>query len=1065
VEFRILGTIELEVNGIPRDLGSVKERCVLAILLLELGRPVTKERIIGRLWGQDPPDTAISSLYTYVSRLRSYLRNATDQQVRIRCRSGSYTLEADAEVVDLYRFRKLRDGARELEGIDDQRAESLLRDAAALWRGPPLTGLNGVWATGTRVALEEERFTAVRRRIMLDLRLGRHTDLVPEISALVALHPLDQELIGYLMLALYRCGRQAEALEAFRDFRSRHIDEIGTEPGPELNELHQRVLSDDRRLSLESRAQLQSGRPPNSLPRDNPDFTGRAMELDGLFEVIHSGFGQTTVGVVAISGMPGAGKSALAIHVAHLLADSYPIQMYLDLHAHDPIEDPVDPASALGTLLRSLGVETDKMPADVGERAALWRTWLAGKRALIVLDDADNPDQIRPLLPGTPGCLVIITSRRRAIELPGVFWLPLKIMRPDEGAALFTRIAGESRADDLSAVATVVRMCGCLPLFIQVAASRLRNHPSWNVADLVAHLAHALSYLGQSGPLEPEIARSLELSYRYLTSRQQRMFRQLALNPGADFSVHAAAALVGDEHVEDDLYVMLDHHLLEEQIPDRFSFHNVIREYAAYLSTICDTPSERKEAVHRILDYFLFITDKADRIAHPYHRRLDVEVTYQLASVPRLDSLQAATGLMDAERANIIRIVRHIEVAEWPAHAALIPHAVARFLDSWGLWDDAVVANRRAVEAWQAMGDRSGEAMALTELCCILGRMGKHAEALECSDRALALYRGKNDLAGEADALDYTGLILWQSSRYLDALSCHDEAHRIRHTLDDQHGEADALSHGAISLRHIGRYHDSLDRLNQALEIYRKFDDRQGEYMSLNNIAAIQKDLGMLDDALMNFQQALAICRETGHRQRVAILLHNIGTLRQRAGNYDSSIRYLREALITYREIGDRRCESDALNNLGVSFRFQGHFDQAIESHEKALIIAHELDDSYQEARSHCHMGDVHLAMSNHDSALHDYRAALELSSRIGDAYHEGLARDGLGSVLIQTAGTADARGQWQEALSLFERIGVPEAEAVRTRLRTLCLGRHAVAFSDGERSGEAAWCAGRLYV
>jgi DNA-binding SARP family transcriptional activator len=774
VEFRILGTIELEVNGIPHNLGSVKERCVLAILLLELGRPVTMENIIGRLWAQDPPDTAIPSLYTYVSRLRSYLRNATDDHVRIRGRSGSYTLEADQEAVDLYRFRKLRDWARELEGIDDQRAASLLRDAVALWRGPPMAGLNGVWAAGTRAALEEERFTAVRRRIMVDLRLGRHTDLVPEISALVALHPLDQELIGYLMLALYRCGRQAEALEAFRDFRTRQIEEIGTEPGPELSELHQRMLNDDERLTIESRTQIQSGIPPNSLPRDNPDFTGRAIEIDRIFDKINSGFGQATVGVVAISGMPGVGKSALAVHIAHMLGNSHPIQIYLDLHAHDPIEEPVDPASALGTMLRSLGVDSAEIPAGVGERAALWRTRLAGKRALIVLDDADDPDQIRPLLPGTPGCLVLITSRRRAIELPGVFWLALKTMRPDEGAALFTRIAGDLRADDPSAVAAVVRMCGCLPLFIQVAASRLRNHPAWNVADLVAHLAHTLSYLGQSGPLEPEIARSLELSYRYLTNRQQKMFRQLALNPGADFSAHAAAALVGNENVENDLYVMLDHHLLEEQVPDRFSFHNVIREYAGHLSMICDTPSQRKEAVHRILDYYLFIADKADRIAHPHHRRLDVDITYHPASVPRIDTPQAATGLMEAERTNLVHIVRHIEVAEWSAHAALIPHAVVRFLDGWGLWDDAAVANRRAVEAWQVIGDRNGEAMALTELCLILGRMGRHAEALESSNKALTLYRGQKDLAGEADALDYTGLILWQSSRYLEALSCHD---------------------------------------------------------------------------------------------------------------------------------------------------------------------------------------------------------------------------------------------------------------------------------------------------
>lgn len=1032
MEFRILGPIELEVNGTFRDLGSAKERCVLAILLWELGRPVANETLINRVWGSDRPDRALPSLYSYVSRLRANLKSAVGDRTRVvRWQSGSYTLQTDPETVDLHRFRKMRDLARGLEGNDDEGAASLLREAANLWRGTPLAGLHGGWAAGARATLEEERFTAIIRRIQIELRLGLHTDLVPELSGLVAQHPLNQELAGHLMVTLYRCGRQAEALEAFRSLRHRLIEETGTEPASNLIELHQRMLKGNLPFTEERRTHhFRAIAAPNTLPRDNPDFTGRLPELDRLVAVINSAAGRSTSGVVAISGMPGVGKTALAVHAAHMLCDRYPIQMYLSLHAHDRIEEPVDPGSALGVLLRALGEPADNLPAGVEERAALWRTRLAGRRALIVLDDTDDPDQIRPLLPGAPGCLVLITSRRRVIELPGVFWLPLGTMRPDEAAALFGRIAGENSADDASAVARVTRICGYLPLAIQMAASRFRNHPSWSVTDLAAHLSHGPSELADSRPLPREIASSLELSYRYLTSKQQRIFRQLALSPITEYSVEAAAALADGEGVEAELETILDQHLLEERLPGRYSFHDVIREFAAHLSFIYDKPSDRHGALHRVLDHYLALADKADRIIHPYHHRIDIEVGVSPPLPP-----EDARNVIELERENLIRLLRYAGAADWPRHAALLSHVLARFLDTWGLWDEAARAHRHAIRAWRQVGDRRGEAVALTELCFVLGRLGQHTEALECANQAFTLCRELQDLRGESDMLDCQGLILWQSSRYIEALSSHDKAYAICLATRDKHGEADALSHGAMPLWSMRRYDEALSRWNRALVIYRQLGDRQGEGNALNNIAETQQELGLLDDALANYLQVLPIFREIGDRQGDAILQNNIGNLCQRTGDYDASIRHLREALGIYREIGDRRCEADALNNIGVAFRRAGHHDEALKCHQRALVIAHEIEEPYQEARSHCHTGDVHVALNHYDSALHDYRVALLISTRIGDAYQEGLARNGLGSVLLHTSGTSAAQGQWREALALFERIGVPEAETVRARL------------------------------
>ena len=778
---------------------------------------------------------------------------------------------------------------------------------------------------------------------------------------------------------------------------------------------------------------------PNSLPRDNPHFTGRAAELDQLFGTIDAESGRGAMTIVAINGMAGVGKSTLAIHAAHLLGDRYQDRFYLHLHTHDPIEEPVDPAAGLGTLLRTLGIQPMGIPGTLEERATLWRTQLANRRALIVLEDADDPDQIRPLLPGSPGCLVLITCRRRMIGLPGIFWLPLGIMRQDEAVSLFTRVAGAERAHDQGAIARVVGMCGHLPLAIQLAGSRLRHHPAWSITDLASRLSRSQHRLSEIGAGDREIAGSLELSYRYLMSEHKQLFRQLALHPGTDFSVYAAAAAAGNVSLaatEQMLDALLDHYLLEERGPGRFAFHDLIREYAYRLSLLEDSEPDRRRVIHRMLDYYLCLADRADRIAYPFHRRMDVQLTYVPESMPPLNTQDDSRKSIEIERANILRIVPYAARQGWPVHAGLLPHVLAQFLDTWGCWEDAAIAHRLAVRSWQEVSDRAGEARALTELCFSLSRTGGYAEALQAGHDALGIFRAEGDRGGEADILDYTGLVLWQSSHFHEALSRHDEALAIWRSIDDRHGEADALSHGAFPLWHTGRYEDGLKRLKQALAVYREIGDIRGEGNSLINIADFQQHLGYYDEAFDHYQQALIIFRDIGNRQGEAIMFNNIGNLCQRAGRYDKSLEYYRNALSIYRDIGDRRCEADALNNIGAAFHHAGHHGEALIHHQKALVLAHELAEPYQEARSHCSIGAVHLRTGNYSSALNDYRSSLELSRRIGDVYQEALAHDGLGSVILHTEGAAAARRHWRKALDLFEQIGVPEAGAVRSRLR-----------------------------
>ncbi|HEX6528011.1 MAG TPA: tetratricopeptide repeat protein [Streptosporangiaceae bacterium] len=1044
MDFRILGPVELQVNGQPYSFGSPKERCVLAVLLYDLGQPVATETLIDRVWGENLPESPRASLYSYLSRLRKGLKQVGgSDHASLRWRSGYYTLDASPDAVDLCRFRALRAQARAIgDSGDDEHAAELLRDAEKLWRGIPLAGLSGAWAERVRAGLEEERLAVTLDRIKVELRLGQHADLVGEISDLVAQHPFNETLVEHLMFALYQCGRQADALEAYRRTHRRFSEELGSEPRSRLRALHHRILNEDPALVVEPMASTTAASVlPNSLPRDNPDFTGRVGELNKLFGLIDSKSAQSTVTVVAISGMAGVGKSAFATHAAHLLSSRYPHVYYLGLHAHDPIEEPVDPASGLGILLRTLGVPPERIPSTCEERATLWRTQLANRRALIVLDDASDAEQIRPLLPGTAGCLVLVTCRRRMLELSGTFWLPLDVLRSDDAASLFTHVVGVDRALDIGAIGQVVRLCDYLPLAIHLAGSRFRNHPSWTISDLAARLMR--SRLSEFRAEDRGVAASLDLSYRYLTSGQQRLLRQLALHPGAEFSVYAAAAAVGGDGslagTELALDALLDHHLLEEPEPGRFRFHDLIREYAWHRAYIDDQESERRHTLHRIFDYYLCIAEQAADAVYPFRRRMNAKVVYRPAVRPPLIKRSDFRKWVEAERANILSIVHYAAKNGGPQHLGQLAHMLTQFLDTWGYWEDAAALHRLAIRAWRESGDIRGEARALTDLCFALGRTGRYAEALQCAHNALAQFRTQGDRIGEADALDRMGLILFQSSRYHEALSCHEEALAIRHSVNDQRGEAASLGYGAMSLSRTGKYEDALRRTSKALAIYTEIGDLRGEGYSLNNMADVLQRLGFYDEALDRYRQALFISQDVGDRQGEAIVSNNIGDVCQHTGRYDESLSYYRRALTIYREIGDRRSEAYALNCIGEAFQRSGYYDEALIHHQKALAMAHELAEPYQEAKSLQNIGNAHFQSRKYLSAVHDYRAALELSHMIGDRYQEALAEDGLGSVVRHTEGDDAARQHWQKALELFETMRVvQEADAVRDRLGTL---------------------------
>jgi tetratricopeptide (TPR) repeat protein/DNA-binding SARP family transcriptional activator len=1044
VEFRLLGPIELWVAGRRCKLGTTKERCVLASLLLTPGRPVPAETLIDRLWDQNLPAKPHQSLYTYVTRLRKRLADIDD--VDLPSRSGGYLLQINDDAIDLHRFRTLRAQARAIADSGDTESALELHGAATrLWRGEPLADLSGAWVARVRKSMEDELLAATFERVEIELSLGRHADLVGELSDLLARFPWVEKLAEQLMVALFRCGRQAEALAVFRRASGRIVKELGTDAWPGLQRLHQRILRGDPSLLHVPPTQKETVRSPNTLPRDIRTFTARHSEIEKLLLALPHHQAATTqdavptATVLAIDGMPGVGKTALAIHLAHRLADDYPDgQLFVDLHAHDPGQRPAEPATALDTLLRTLGITPARIPRTLDDRSALWRTQLAHLRALIVFDDAAGRDQILPLLPGSSRSLIIITSRRSLSGLEDIHSLSLDVLPPDEAALLLSNIVGPDRRLDDHDVDEVVRHCGHLPLAIQIAGSRLRYRPSWNGADLLARLTLDNHRLEELRTENRAITTVFEMSYRGLSPRQQRAFRLCSLHPGPDFTAHGTAAIMRLKATEAEriLEDLLDRHLIYEPIRGRYRYHDLLHEYALQCTSTEDAPTERRAAIDQLLDYYLSIADKADRLLYPHRRRIDVTISHSPPYTPLVHTESRAREWLATEHGNLLSVARHAALHGRRAYAAQIAHVLAEHLESNGHWEAATDLHQRAVAAWREIADGTGLAFGLAELSAVQLRTGHHGHALEAAAEALAIYRSSNDLRGQADLLEHIGRISLYQSDFTEALRRFEEAHLIRCGVGDRRGEANALNHIASALFHSGRYQGAHDQLHRALAIYRSIGDRRRQTIALNNIGEIEMRLGHYETAQRCYEEAADASEMS--RQHKAIWQNNMGNVHKYKAQHSAALEYYRKALETYREIGDRRCQAGTLINIGSIFQRTGHHREALIHHQKALVTAEEIGERFEASRALRHIGEVYQQTGRYATARENFVRAHDLARQINDPYEQARALDGIGMVLFHTEGATPARRHWQDALKLYEQIGVPEAEESRQRLRDL---------------------------
>ena len=720
-----------------------------------------------------------------------------------------------------------------------------------------------------------------------------------------------------------------------------------------------------------------------TLPRDIAYYTGRSAEFERLIQpMINSLAPEGVVGIHAIDGMAGIGKTAFAVHTAHQLAAWFPDgQIFLPLHAHTPGQHPVDPSDALATLLLNMGISAKQIPAGIEARGALWRNCLADKKLLLLLDDAAGSEQVRPLLPGTERCLVLVTSRRRLTELDWSVSITLDTLRPDEAAELFVRVAGRSGLNASEGPnLELVQLSGLLPLAIRLVAGQLARHQAWTVEDLRLALAAERNRPASIRGENFTIAAAFDLSYRYLDSEQQNLFRRLGLQFGTDIDDYAAAALSGvDLHTTrrllNDLY---DYHLIDEPTYGRYRFHDLMREYARSAAD-AEQPRERDAAIGRLLNYYLHTAAIAGRDLAWNTPDTSPPTGHTPAYAPQLSTREQEVSWLEGERANLNAATDYAVRNRGYVAAIGIPFAIHGFLRTNGYWHQALGLHRAALTIARHFNDQSAEASALCQLGAVQRLTGDYRGAMTSQTRALELYRVLSDRVGEGDALTELGTVYWLIDEYPAAISRLNEALGLYHDLDRPQGEGDALCQLSSVQRLTADYPAAITNLTKALGLYRNIHDHLGEADSLRNLGVVQHMAGDLAAATTSLTKALDLYRGLGSRPGQADALRDLGVVQHMAGDLAAATTSLTRALELYRDVGDRHGEAEALNDLGDLLSSSSTVADARSKHESALTTARIINAPLEEARALEGIGNCYLKQGKMDEGSEHLRQALTI--------------------------------------------------------------------------------------
>ena len=742
------------------------------------------------------------------------------------------------------------------------------------------------------------------------------------------------------------------------------------------------------------------------------------------------------IGIHAVDGMAGIGKTTFAVHAAHQLAARFPDGLiFLRLYAHTAGQCPVDPAEALATLLLSAGVAPQQIPPGLEARSAAWRGHLAGKKVLLVLDDAAGSNQVRPLLPGSAGCLVLVTSRRRLTALENAAPISLDTLSPGEAADLFVGLAnrpGLQPAD--AAVVEVAGLCGYLPLAIRLMAAGLRHHPAWTVTDLAAELATARDRLAALQAEDISVAAAFDLSYRDLTADLQRLFRRLGLHPGADIDAYAAAAL-DDADLQTTrlrLCELYDHNLVGEPSRGRYHLHDLLHEYAQARAT-ADGPAHNQAAIDRLLDYYLHAAATAGQHVAWRPSSADTPPPGPAPTwVPELRTEDEAVAWLGTERANLHACAGYAAAHDRLTHAVRIPAAMSSFLHTQGHWNEALSLGHDALAAARTARDQHGQAWTLNQLGVVQWLTGDYQGATASLTEALELFGELGDRHGQACALHDLGVTQWRTGDYPAATVSLTRALELFRDLADRHGQAWALEGLGEVQQRTGDY-PAAASLTLALELFRDLGHRRGQAWTLEGLGVAQRLTGDYPAAAASLTQALELFRDLGDRHGHAWALEGLGEVQRLTGDYPAAAASLTRALELFRDLGDRRGQSWALHDLGVAQRLTGDYSAATASSTRALELFGDLGDRRGQAGASINLGELLILSSAYREARSHYTRALSIARDIDAPAEEARALEGIGQSHLQEGNTGQGAADLQQALAIYRCIGTHEAQRAET--------------------------------
>jgi DNA-binding SARP family transcriptional activator/tetratricopeptide (TPR) repeat protein len=917
----VLGPVAAWYGHEELRVGQPRQQAVLCVLAMRANRVISRAELVAAVWGEDPPASAEGGIYTYVAGLRRVIEPTRSARGpgRVLVSSGAgYVLHLVPGQPDAAAFEQhLAEAGKLRRAGEVTGALGALDRALGLWRGVALAGVPGPFAQTERARLAELRTGAAEDRAEVLLALGRHEEVVPDLTALVADYPLRERLRGLLMTALYRGGRRAEAMRLFTDGQQVLAAELGIGAGAELSRLYQQILTRDPALNrdagpaadLTGPARAQPGVPgPAQLPRDTPGFTGRRRDLHALRAqlppVPAQGAAAGAVPVVVISGPPGVGKTALAVHFGHEVAGDFPGgQLFASLRGLDPVVPSVPPGEVLGYFLGALGVSPHRIPAATDERAALFRTVLDGKRVLVVLDNALDAAQVRPLLPGSPGCMAVVTSRSQlsGLAADGATPLPLDVFGDADAREMLARRIGPDRAAaEPRAVTQIAAACAGLPLALSVIAGRAVGSPGRPLAELAAELAGARGRLDALAGQEAaaDVRAVLSWSYDQLSPATARVFRLLGLHPGPAASLAAVASLagIGRGAAATALRELTQANLAVEFRPGRFACHALLRSYAAEAAERTESAAERRAAVHRLLDHYLHTATMASTRFSPHRPPLRLDGPRRGVMPAEFPARDQAVAWFEAEAPVLLTLVEAAAAGGFDVHTWQLPWALAPFFNVRGHWQTSAACQQLALAAARRLGD----AAALAHAHYLLGNAQGHLR--------------EYDAAGA--------------------------------------------------------------NMRRALELFRELGDRANEGMVLNGLASMLETQGRLTEALEVALDALRMLKAAGHWWTQANLENGVGWLYAHLGQCDLALEHCQQALILHRESGNRAGLADTLDSLGFAYLRLGDLAQARSHYEQAIDVYREISGAFGEGSSLAGLGDVLLALGHPTAARTRYRQA-----------------------------------------------------------------------------------------